>query len=476
MSEVGEHACVLGAGMAGLLAARVLSESYRSVTVVERDQLPDHPRDRRGVSQGRHLHTFLSRGTLVLAELFPGVLEEMAAAGAVVVNDGDLSRIYARVGRCELKRSGRLADPGVLTLCLASRPFVEFHVRRRVEALANVAFLDEHEVIDPLVVADAVTGVRIVNRTNGMVTALDADLVVDATGRAPRTPAFLEGSGYGRPAEKRSPSAVGYSSQRFALPEGRLNKQLVMSNQGPSQPTALLLACEHDTWMLAVGRSTHVGGAPADFATMLALVQRALPSAIADALGGAQPVGEIAMLRNPAAVWRRYDRMARFPRGLLVMGDALCSLNPIHGQGMTMAALQSLTLHDCLRCGDRDLAQRFFHAAAQDIGPTWARNQAIDRVPANRKQSVRQRLLDQIVRATLTAAAYDTTVTERLLRVSHLIDPPARLGDPALLPHILAANLRHLCTLTRRQLGRPSRHDLVSTRHRGPGTTAAANT
>lgn len=457
MSERGEHAVVLGAGMAGLLAARVLSEFYDSVTVVERDLLPDHPRERRGVPQGRHLHTLLSRGTQVLVELFPGVLEEMAAAGAVVVNDGELSRIYVRVGRCELKRSGRLVDPAGLTLCLASRPFVEFYVRRRVAALANVAFFDEHDVIDPMGVAGVVTGVRIVNRANGVVSVLDADLVVDATGRAARTPAFLEALGYDRPVEKRSPSAVGYSSQRFAIPHGSLTKQLVMSNQGLDQHVVLLLACEHDTWVLAVGRSIDAGGAPADFATMLALAQNALPDMLAEALGDAQPVGEIAMFRNPAAVWRRYDQMPRFPRGLLVMGDALCSLNPIHGQGMTMAALQSLTLRDCLRLGDTDLAQRFFRGATQDIGPTWALNRANDRaLSPNRPQSVRQRLIGQLVTATLTAAAYDTTVTECLLRVTHLIDPPARLNDPALLPHILAANLRHLFTESRTLLGRAS--------------------
>lgn len=459
VSKRGEHAVVLGAGMAGLLAARVLSEFYDSVTVVERDPLPDHPCERRGVPQGRHLHTFLSRGTRVLAELFPEVIEEMAAAGAVVVNDGELSRIYVRVGRCELKRSGRLADPAGLTLCLASRPFVEFYVRRRVAALANVAFLDEHEVIDPMGVAGAVTGVRIVNRANGMVTVLDADLVVDATGRAARTPAFLEALGYDRPVEKRSASAVGYSSQRFAIPHRSLNKQLVMSNQGLDQHVVLLLACEHDTWMLAAGRSIDAGGAPADFAAMLAMAQNALPDTLAEALRDAQPIGEIAMFRSPAAVWRRYDQMPRFPRGLLVMGDALCSLNPIHGQGMTMAALQSLTLRDCLRLGDTDLAQRFFRGATQDIGPTWALNRANDRaLSTNRQQSVRQRLVGQLVTATLTAAAYDTTVTERLLRVTHLIDPPARLNDPALLPHILAANLRHLFTEGRSLLGRIAIH------------------
>lgn len=99
MNTVGLHAVVLGAGMAGLLATRVLSEFYGSVTVIEQDELPDHPAQRKGVPQGRHLHQFVSRGPQVMGELFPGFLDELVAAGAVVVDDGDLSRICARVGR-----------------------------------------------------------------------------------------------------------------------------------------------------------------------------------------------------------------------------------------------------------------------------------------------------------------------------------------------------------------------------------------
>lgn len=458
MSENGKRAVVLGAGMAGLLAARVLSEFYNSVAVVERDRLADYPSERKGVPQDRHLHNFLGRGTQVLAELFPGLLDELAAAGAVVVNDGDLSRTYARMGRYELKHSGRLADPSALTLCLASRPFVEFHVRPRVIALPNVTFMDGHDVIEPVAIGDAVTGVRIVNRDNGLATGLVADLVVDAMGRAGRTPAFLEGLGYGRPAEKRSTTALGYSSQRLRSPHGRDDVQLAAVTPGLGRPRALLMACEHDTWMLAVGRSTDHGGAPADLETMLAVTDEVLPRSIADRLRRAEPVGEIAMFRNPAAVWRRYDWMPKFPRGLLVVGDELCSLNPVYGQGMTMAALQAVALRNCLRGGDHDLAHRFFDAAATDIGPTWARNQANDSVPSPvRKRSMRQSLLRQIVKATLVAAAYDITVTERLWRVAHLIDPEARLNDPALLPHILAANLRHLFRRIRNLRGRASR-------------------
>jgi 2-polyprenyl-6-methoxyphenol hydroxylase-like FAD-dependent oxidoreductase len=442
--RVGERAVVLGAGMAGLLAARVLSEFYDSVIIVERDALPDRPSHRTGVPQDRHLHVLLGRGVQVLAELFPRALDEMAAAGAVVVRDGDLSQIYARMGRLELTRSGRLADPTAMTLCLATRPFVEFHVRRQVTALSNVTVLDGHDLLELRGGADTVTGVQIVNRGNELTRSLDADLVIDATGRATRTPVFLERLGYGRPAEERSPTAVGYSSQRFAVPHGGLEQQLIISNQGPRHPSVLLSACEHETWMLAVGRSVVGGGAPGDFATMLTLAEEVLPRSISDVLRAARPVGDIVMFRNPASVWRRYDQMRRFPRGLLVIGDAQCSLNPVYGQGMTMAALQAVALRDCLRSGDLELARRFFARAAQPVSQAWASNRTDERARlAAGKRSMSARLRGRIVKGTLIAASRDAAVAERLLRVAHLIDPPARVNDPRLLARIVAANARH---------------------------------
>ena len=200
MSRLGSRAVVVGAGMAGLLSARVLSEFYGSVTVLERDRLPDRPIHRKGVPQGRHLHQFLTRGTQVLGELFPGILDQLVSAGAVI---NDPSRIYTRVGRYELRSTGRLADPQSLVYYQASRPFMEFHVRRHVAALDNVAFLDGHEVVEPITTAGTVTGVRIAHRDSGIATILDADLVVDAMGRASRTPAFLKSRGFRPPSEKR---------------------------------------------------------------------------------------------------------------------------------------------------------------------------------------------------------------------------------------------------------------------------------
>jgi 2-polyprenyl-6-methoxyphenol hydroxylase-like FAD-dependent oxidoreductase len=426
--------------MAGLLAARVVSEFYEAVTVIERDRLPDGPTQRKGIPQGPHLHNLMNRGTHVLEELFPGFLEEIVAAGANVIDDGDLSRVYARFGRYGLNRSGKFADPSTVAFYLASRPFLEFHVRRRVSALANVRFLDAHEAVEPLAAtADRVTGVLVVERATGVASALSADLVVDAMGRAARTPAFLEKLGYGRPVERRSAARANYSSQLLRIPEGLFAERLIFV-QGQSAGGGLL-AYEGGTWILSVGRA----GAepPTDFAGMIEVAEQFAPPSVVAGLRSAEPVGDVAVFRFYDAVWRRYDRMPRFPVGLLVMGDALCTLNPIYGQGMTLAALEALALQDYLR-GDSAVSQEYFRAAAEYIGPTWAMNQANDgtQTPAQGWRAVSRRLANWVVSAGMTAAERDMVLTERFFRVAQLFDPPSRLRDPSLFMRVILGNLR----------------------------------
>lgn len=436
-------AVVLGAGMAGLLAARAASEAYGRVTVVDRDHLPDHPAQRKGVPQGRHLHSFLTRGTGILGELFPGILDELAAAGAVVIGDTDLSGRYARIGRHEMSRTGRLADPQALAIYSASRPFMEFHVRRRVDQLPNVDFLGGHETLDPVHDRGAVTGVRIRNRDNGLTQVLRADLVIDATGRASRTAEFLAGHGFGCVPDRRIGPTWAYSSQLLRIPPGRIADRMVYVNQGRTGPGLLLVAYEHDTWMLSVARHGDLGSPPRNFAAMSAAAAQVLPATITAGLREATPVGDIAVSHDTGALWRRYDQMPRFPAGLVVVGDGLCRLNPLHGQGMTVAALQSLVLRDCLAEGGPELPERFFRAAAAQIAPIWAGNAAQDRPAADdHPRPLRRRLGRWFAEAAGAAASRDIAVTERFLRVRNLVDSPSRLRDPVLLARILLANLR----------------------------------
>lgn len=208
MTELGEHAVVLGASMGGLLAARVLSEFYVAVTVIERDELPDGPATRRGVPQGRQPHALLPRGAQILGELFPGLLDELAADGAPVYDDWDLAKLYESFGGHLMPRSGRLpVDPDDPGMYLATRPFLECHVRRRVQAINNVTIRSGHQVTDLTSTPDnnRVTGARAIH--NGTEAELTADLVVDAMGRAGHTPGFLENLGYPRPARTASPCA-----------------------------------------------------------------------------------------------------------------------------------------------------------------------------------------------------------------------------------------------------------------------------
>lgn len=448
----GEHAVVLGAGMAGLLAARVLSEFFGSVTIVERDVLPDTADQRKGIPQGRHLHSMLSRGWHVLEELFPGILGEAAAAGAYVLDDGDLSRVYLRAGPYALNRTGKFADPTALVTYLASRPFIEFHVRRRVGALGNVTFVDSHDVLAPIATRDRVTGVRIVNRDNGNEISLDADLVVDAMGRAARTPAFLEDLGYGRPQEQLCTTRATYSSVLVSIPENMFTEKLMLVTDARSgQPRGGLTAYEHGAWMLTVGRMAIDPDPPSDLAGVLALAEQFTPPSIMAGLRTAEQLGDVSVFRYTGAVWRRYDRMSRFPTGLLVIGDGLCSLNPIYGQGMTVAALEALALRDFLANGSR-APQQFFRAAAKHIEPVWAMNKSNDRAPAAGRPSLSTRLSNWTVNKALNAAANDIVLTEALHRVASLIDPPSALLNPALIPRVIIGNLKH-----RRAVVRPAR-------------------
>ena len=136
---------------------------------------------------------------------------------------------------------------------------------------------------------------------------------------------------------------------------------------------------------------------------MLATAGQMLPDAIMAVLRDAIPLGEIAISRNTAAGWRRYDQLPRPTNGLLLIGDALCNLNPLHGQGMTMAALQAVALRDCLQSGENDLPGRFHRAAADLIAPVWAMNAANDRRPSTgTRRTLSGRVRSWMQQATLT--------------------------------------------------------------------------
>jgi 2-polyprenyl-6-methoxyphenol hydroxylase-like FAD-dependent oxidoreductase len=443
MAKIGNHAAVLGASMAGLLAARALSDFFETVTVVERDVLPDSPANRRGVPQGRHPHGLLTRGAQVLEELLPGLLDELVLAGAPYFDGRDLSKLHYNLGGHRAVSTGSAQD---FTAYVLTRPFLEYHVRRRVRAVGNVTLLDDHDVVELRSTPDRgrITGVRTVNRRSGEESTLAADLVVDATGRGARTPAWLESLGYGRPVEEHVVVHLTYASQALRMPPGALHEMAFVIGVVPGRPTGMfLVGCENDTWLFtAMGMARREP--PCERTAMYEFAENFTPAHVLAALRAAEPLGEVARHRVPSSQWRRYDKMRRFPDGLLVSGDAICSFNPIYGQGMTMAALEALALRDCLSRGADDLSRRFFKAAARPIRQAWqlAAGGDLALPEIGGAQPLATRLFNGYVDRVLTAAEFDAAAFNQFGRVTGLVDPATRLLRPAIMWRAATAKYR----------------------------------
>jgi 2-polyprenyl-6-methoxyphenol hydroxylase-like FAD-dependent oxidoreductase len=445
MVRIGEHAVVLGASMAGLLAARVLSDFYDRVSVVERDQLTDDVVARRGVPQSRQPHALLARCGEIIEELFPGFLEEMVAAGAHRWDDGDLSRFNAVFAGHPIIRTGAIPDPDSLINYYASRPFIECHVRRRVLALPNVSVLDGHDLVDLIATSDGVTGVVLHRHADGSVPSLHAQLVVDATGRGSRTPVFFERLGYGRPAEDELAVRVSYASMPVRIPDGTLHEHLIARLFEPGHPRGFVMfACEKDTWVIGAGT---LGGVepPSNPADLLDFGRGLVPEYAIAAAMAATPLADVSIHRFPANRWRRYDRMSRTPDGLVVLGDAVCSFNPIYGQGMTIASIEALILRDCLLRGDAALPQRFHRAAAKKIRVAWqtavGSDLALPEVAG--KRSMWMRVSNALVDRVLTAAETDAFVAQEFLRVTGMVEGPSRMLRPSFVFHVARAGRRN---------------------------------
>jgi 2-polyprenyl-6-methoxyphenol hydroxylase-like FAD-dependent oxidoreductase len=445
METRGGHAVVLGAGMGGLMAARVLADFYDRVTVVERDVLPIDPVNRRGVPQGRLIHASLARCTQILDELFPGFVEELKAAGVTSWDDGDLSKQWLQFGRHQLVRSG--TAPHAPASVSASRPVLEWNVRRRVTAIANVMFLEGHDVVGLTATPDRerITGVSAVRRDRSRrKVTLSADLVVDATGRGSRTPLFLDELGYGRPAEDELKVHLAYACQLLRIAPGTLREYMIGRSPEPGQPKVFaLIKYDKETWMLGVGT---LAGAepPSDFAEMLTFATDFAPAHVLRALRTAEPLGDVAHYRVPSNRWRRYDKMRAMPDGLLVIGDAICIFNPIYGQGMTVAAIEATVLRECLRRGGRRLTRRFFRVSARKVRVAWqtavGSDLALPEVAGPRPALMR--ITNACVERVLTATESDPVVVSQFMRITGMVDSPVRLLRPSILLRVMRTRRR----------------------------------
>ena len=370
MGRSNKHAIVIGASIAGMCAARVLSDFYDRVTVYERDDLPDGPANRSAVPQGKHVHILMARGAQEFEALFPGLLDDMVAAGVPILENRPDCIHFGAAGHV-LGTAHCLRDE--FTAYVPSRPQLEWQIRRRAAALPNVE-IQRRDVFKPRLDAAAqrVTGVLLEPGSDES-EFVAADLVVDATGRGTRLPIWLEEWGFERPRDDTVDVGIGYATHQVLMPDGLIPEKVVVAGASREQPVGLgMLYYEDGTWGLTTFGVGKVEP-PRNFAEMCALADTILPAHVAAALRQSQPIGEVAFHKYPTSRWRRYDKLDRFPAGIVPFGDAVVSFNPTFGQGMTMTSLQAGHLRQALQSGG-DMAAELNRATAKSTFPVWTMN------------------------------------------------------------------------------------------------------
>lgn len=438
-SEPGEQrVIVIGGSMAGLLAARVLSDFFPRVTVLERDSLPTDPIARKGVPQGRHAHALLGKGRAILETFFPGLGDALIAQGAA----SGSGRFFSGGGYF-------VKNEAIPPALYVSRPCLEREVRQRVVALPNVEIIDGCDVLGLLggATQDRVTGVRILRRQPGAAEELlAAALTIDASGRGSRIGAWLEGMGYPQPEVELVEVGMGYASRFYPRRPGDLDGDLMVNvSPTPDNKRACgMLAQEGDRWIVTL--AGYFGDyPPTDDAGYLDFARRLPTQDVYNLISSRQPLTEAVAFKFPANQRRRFERLERFPAGLLVIGDALCSFTPIYGQGMSVAAMETVVLRDALAekgLAD-DLFAAYFRQVAHIIDTPWqitvGNDMRLSPGPDRRPRFLR--FLHWYLGKLQIGARTDPALTYAFQRVGNLFDPPPSLLKPTVVWRVIRATL-----------------------------------
>ena len=436
MASPRRHAIVLGGSMAGLGAARALVNHFERITLVERDEITGCSQHRKGVPQGQHAHGLLPSGYRVLSDYFPQMMDELVAEGAT---RGDLTGdfLWYQYGGWKLR-----ADSG-LDGIVVSRPHLERKVRDNVLAMPQLSLLQGHDgeepVFDPL--SPRVTGLRARKRATGETVTLEADLVVDALGRGSPSARWLAAWGFGQVAETHVPIDVGYATALFERRPGDLFGCMgaVVAGTAPqSTRYAATLGAEGNRWMVTLAGCLR-DYPPTDLAAWRDFA-RSLPTPeIYDMVKDRTPLGPIASYRFPTNRHCHYERLKAFPAGYLVMGDAVCSFNPLYGQGMSVALAEARALDDCLAAGDDDLAPRFFREVTRIVASPWAIATGEDyRYPVvEGRRPPGFAVISRYMARAHRAATRDPVVLRRFFEVASLLASPPALMTPAIAWRVL---------------------------------------
>jgi 2-polyprenyl-6-methoxyphenol hydroxylase-like FAD-dependent oxidoreductase len=435
------HAVVIGGGLSGLLAARALVGHVERITVLDRDRFPGEPVHRAGVPQSHHAHGLGLRGRDVIAELFPGIQDELLAEGAELARDSVPLQVVTPAGVLPLAPLPEFIVFG--------RVLLEHVIRRRVAGYGQVRFRPGTEAtgLRPNLSGSRVDGVHVRSRDTGERYTLGADLVVDASGRGSRAPEWLRALGCAEVPEEVISSGVGYASRYYAKPDGWPDdwQMIVVNGRAPDNRRAgLILGIDNGQWHVTLGGMVDAVP-PTDDEGFLRWARDLPDPSVYEAIRVARPLGPVRGWRCPTNRLRHFERLRRWPAGFVVTGDAVCASNPIYAQGMSVAATDALVLAETLSRHDggagRGFAADFQRRLARNVAAPWLEASTEDlrwagvTLRGGRRRfaiPLVQRYLDPFLRA----AVRDPVLAERYYQMIMLAVPPGSLFTPAAMARI----------------------------------------
>jgi 2-polyprenyl-6-methoxyphenol hydroxylase-like FAD-dependent oxidoreductase len=453
------HAVVIGASIAGLCAGRVLARSFDKVTLLERDELPEGPELRAGVPQGRHVHALITRGARELERLFPGFCDELRALGA---HELDVPHDGAVLRACGWQRPMASGHK----VFFATRSLTESIVRRRVLAIPNLEIEQRCEVSGLLVRPDdpsRVRGVRVQWRGQASGPAeIEADLVVDASGRASKAPEWLAAIGRPAPREELVDAGTGYSSRWYEGPDPALKpsdywwRLIWLDPKPPNQLLGgVLFPVEGGRFIVTlIGYSRQFP--PSDEAAFERALHDVRSPVLARTVALSRPISPVYSYRGLVNRLRRFDTLEDPAPGFVALGDSVCTFNPMYGQGMTIATLCVAALEDTLAHlpgRDPGFPRAFFKAQARSVRDAWSLATGADMLfPATKSERPPPTRFARLYSEALRLAMNnDQEVLRRVSPVYYLLRPNRDVLERGLAARILAVAARELLKKTLRR-------------------------
>ncbi|MFE9679323.1 NAD(P)/FAD-dependent oxidoreductase [Streptomyces sp. NPDC006259] len=422
-------AIVIGASASGLLAAAALAECA-DVTILERDALPDGPQPRRGIPQGHHAHLVWTGGVKAFEALLPGVIDETVARGARLVRImGDM------VSRAPNEVWFRRFENVPHRNLVCSRPLLDHVLSARVLKDSRIQLRENTTALGLEGSSTTVTGVRV--HTGDIKEVLNADLVVDASGRGTSAPQWLQTLGLPKVETREVNAGVAYATRLYKAPgsTASIGFPLVNVQANPATPPGqggIILPIEGDRWIVTLcgtrgGEPTADNDAFIDFALGLG------DPVIGELLANAEPIGDVKTSRSTANTRRYYEKMNRWPDGFLALGDAIAGYNPVYGHGLSVAAQCALAVRDVLRLHPitaSGTARRMQRAAARPVGAAWdlaVGQDALYPGASDTPPTPMERMLARYVDRCVETGASNPRALGALLDVMSLLEPPTRL-------------------------------------------------